>query len=268
MRKMHLQIRAAILIFAAMMLSYGQVAARSLEHYSAVDVDIISDHRGVLTKYDAGFGRGGEKRNYVEARDDERYRIQIHNRSGSRIGVVIAVDGRNIISGTKSYLGRQERMYVLEPYQTGGYEGWRTGRDRVNRFYFTGMEDSYAAAWGDYSAIGVIALAVYKDRRQDIYNPRQRRDTLPDGPSRRNFQKGPGTGIGESEWSPSREVVFEPEKNPAFKEFIKYEYISTLCKKGIASCRDYRDRDKGNRFWPDHERKYGFAPFPPGWPFR
>jgi hypothetical protein len=253
-----------------MVLCYAQASARGLESYSAVDVDIISDHLGVLTKYDAGFGGGHENHSYVEARDDERYRIRIRNRSGTRIGLVIAVDGRNIISGKKSELGHRERMYILGPYQTGEYEGWRTGKNRVNRFYFTGMDDSYSAAWGDYSAMGVIALAVYEGRQQDVYIPRQekRRNSPQDGPLRRNRQESPGTGIGESEWSPSREVPFEPERKPAFREFIKYEYLSTLCRKGIADCRHYRDRDRGNRFWPDHERNNGFAPFPPGRPLR
>ena len=74
---------------------------------------------------------------------DQKYSVQIRNRSNQRIGVVIAVDGRNIISGDRSNLRPDERMYVLGPYQQETYEGWRTGKNRVNRFYFTDAGDSY-----------------------------------------------------------------------------------------------------------------------------
>jgi len=40
-------------------------------------------------------------------------RIEVKNRLNRRVGLVIAVDGRNIISGTKSWLRNNERMYIL-----------------------------------------------------------------------------------------------------------------------------------------------------------
>ena len=147
----------------------GQVLAGGINYFPEISVEIISDERGYLNKYAAEYGDMHARRNYVVARDDERYRIRVHNRSNERIGLVIAVDGRNIISGRKSYFGPNERMYILGPYDTGEYEGWRTGKNRVNRFYFTGMSDSYAASWGDYSAMGVIAMAAYKSRHRGIY---------------------------------------------------------------------------------------------------
>ena len=94
---------------------------------------------------------------------DSNYSVQIRNRSNERIGVVIAVDGRNVISGDRSNLSPNERMYVLGPYQQESYEGWRTGKNRVNRFYFTDEGDSYAGAWDDYSAMGVIAVAAFRE---------------------------------------------------------------------------------------------------------
>ncbi|MDH4318880.1 MAG: hypothetical protein OEV64_10855, partial [Desulfobulbaceae bacterium] len=79
-------------------------------HYPPVSVEIVSDERGVLEKYDAGFGNNNTQRNYVMAKDKERYTINVQNHTRERIGLVIAVDGRNIISGGKSNLKPNERM--------------------------------------------------------------------------------------------------------------------------------------------------------------
>lgn len=233
-------------------------------HYQPVSVEIVSDKRGVLEKYDAGFGNRNTQRNYVMAKKKERYTIRVQNHTNDRIGLVIAVDGRNIISGDTSHLKASERMYILGPHGSGEYEGWRTGKNRVNRFYFTKSDDSYAAAWEDYSAMGVIAVAVYESRRQEVSQHREKRSTSPLDRSRAYSQKqDPGTGFGETEWSPSKTVRFTPQNKPVSKEFIKYEWRTTLCKKGVISCRRERTPHERNRFWPEHFSDFGFAPFPP-----
>ena len=236
-----------------------QVMARGDRRGGEVEVDIISDQRGFLQKIDARFGKVDVERSYVIAREGERYRIRVTNRSNKRVGVVVAVDGRNIISGRKSYLESHERMYILGPYQTGEYEGWRTGRNRTNRFYFTGMGDSYAADWGDHTAMGVIAVAVFRERQQQ-FSRKGRRDK-----KSRKFQamrEAPGTGFGEQEWSPSREVHFVAQQGAIEKKFIKYEWRSTLCRLGIIQCRPDRPGRSQNRFWPHSGRTEGYAPYP------
>ena len=106
---------------------------------------------------------------YLEAVKGQRYSIQVTNKSDRRIGIVIAVDGRNIIDGKKSDLRRNERMYIIGPYGTNTFEGWRTGMDRTNRFYFTEQSDSYAEkVFADASAMGTIALAVYREKIPQI----------------------------------------------------------------------------------------------------
>lgn len=263
-------VRILALAISVLAVMTCQGMAGSIDYFAGVSVEVVSDERGPLAKYDAGFGSGDSRRSYVAARDGERYRIRVYNRSNDRVGLVIAVDGRNIISGSQSHLGSNERMYILGPYQTGEYEGWRTARNRVNRFYFTGMSDSYAAAWGDYSAMGVIAVAVYHDRHEERTGPREFRSEkgLPerrmDQPMARGQREAPGTGYGEAEWSPSRTVQFFPQERPAAREFIKYEWYATLCKRGIIDCREYQG---GNRFWPKNDRHGGYAPPPPRWPF-
>jgi hypothetical protein len=228
-------------------------SARRHNSYSDVNMEIISDQRGGLRNYRVHSSRGDVEKSYVIAKNDERYRIRVSNRGNRRVGIVIAVDGRNIISGKKSHLKFSERMYILGPHQTQEFEGWRTGRNRTNRFYFTHMENSYAADWGDYSAMGVVALSVFQEREQQVNRP---------GKSK-GMHRAPGTGFGEQSWSPSREVHFMAENRATSKKFIKYEYRSTLCKKGIIQC---RPKHRQNRFWSDNDRNGGYAPFP-SWNF-
>ena len=140
-----------------------------------VDVRIVSDPGRELAQYRA-YPRGSQPRGsqdgkyyYVEAVKGDRYSIRVTNKSDSRVGVVIAVDGRNIISGKKSDLKRNERMYIIGPRETNTFEGWRTAMDRTNRFYFTEQSDSYAEkVFADASAMGTIALAVYRERCPEI----------------------------------------------------------------------------------------------------
>lgn len=257
--------RAALLLVA---LSAASASA------AMVDLDVVSDARGSLPLFRAGTrGRADSYRSYVEARMGERYGIRIRNNTDGRIAVVVAVDGRNIISGAMSQLGGDERMYVLPPYESATYGGWRTERDTVNRFYFTEPNDSYAAAFGDRSAMGVIAVAVYREagvpspamlRGRDARNARPGRE---EGAGTRAAVSGTfapekksedaGTGFGAEAYSPSVKVAFRPESRSAERHFLKYEWRETLCRNGIIDCRWSR-----NRFWDDDGG--GYAPYPPG----
>ncbi|WP_456371859.1 hypothetical protein [Thiolapillus sp.] len=254
--------RKLLLIVPLLMLALGSTAqADGL--YNKIDIRVISDDRGKLREYPVD-SHGKTQRSYIAAREGERYRIRVRNRSGQRIGLVIAVDGRNIITGRKSWLERKEAKYVLDPWETAEYEGWRSSRNRVNRFYFTDIDDSYADAWGDHSAMVVIAVAVYREKEPEHYGYRQKRDGMI-ARSEAARSSSAGTGFGESEWSPAHKVHFHPRKKPAYRKFIKYEWRRTLCRKGvIRHCGHHHD--DGNRFWDDDDRDYGwdddFAPYP------
>ncbi len=225
----------------------------------AVDVEIVSDGGGALPLYPVS-SRSSALKAYAEATKGELYTIIVRNRLNRRVGVVVAVDGRNIVSGKKSWLGNSERMYILDPYGSGEFKGWRTGMDSINRFFFTSAADSYAAAFNDESAMGVIAVAVYPEvERFTEYNRpylSKRKSMDNAAPSAR--EESAGTGFGKEEYSPVTVVAFEPEGRAAEKIYIKYEWRSTLCRKGIISCG--RPDHPRNRMWDDD----GFAPYPPG----
>jgi hypothetical protein len=102
-----------------------------------------------------------EWRAYTEAIRGWHYRISIRNNRPHRMGLVIAIDGHNIVSGTPSNMGSHERMYVLDAYATGDFNGWRTSSETVNRFVFTSESRSYAGAFGGTSAMGLITVAAF-----------------------------------------------------------------------------------------------------------
>ncbi len=249
-----------ILAFLLITVSFAEASVVG----SAVEVSIVTDQGQALNLYPAT-SVGGRRKVYAEAVKGDHYRIVVANRLNRRVGVVIAVDGRNIISGQKSWLANTERMYILEPYARYEYTGWRTAQDRVNRFYFTDVPDSYAAAFGDESAMGVIAVAAYPEvRRREapagLSAPSERskagpaRDAAPAAES-----QAAGTGYGHEEYSPSYVVRFDPEKKAVESILIRYEWRETLCRMNVLHC-GTRYGKSTNRLWDN----YGYAPPPPG----
>ena len=227
---------------------------------SAVDVQIRSDSGRILPLYPVAM-QSENRKVYVEAVKGDQYGIFVRNLLNRRVGVVIAVDGRNIISGQKSWLRNDERMYILEPYAQGEFKGWRTSLDSINRFYFTDAADSYAAAFHDETAMGVIAVAVYPEVQRQHPADLSRSSVgsaRPDAPAAKSEAESAGTGFGRQEHSPARVVAFEPEGAAAEKVYLKYEWRSTLCRQGIVRCEP--SRPPRNRLWDDGD----FAPPPPG----
>ena len=153
------------LVLAAPQWAYAYAGASGV-----VDVRIVSDAGNEFAKYRTFPRISHEGRYfYTEAVKGEKYSIEVTNRSDRNVGVVIAVDGRNIISGSKSDLKNNERMYIIGPHATNIFEGWRTGMDRTNRFYFTEQSDSYAEkVFSDASAMGTIAVAAYREKLPPI----------------------------------------------------------------------------------------------------
>jgi len=244
------------------------MACAHVEKANVVDVRVLSDRGVEFAKYRT-YPRLRQEGSffYVEAVKGDRYSIQVTNKSDRRIGVVVAVDGRNIINGKKSDLRPNEQMYIIGPYESNTFEGWRTAMDRTNRFYFTEQPDSYAEkVFADASAMGTIALAVYREKLPEIIPYSERPSRLQEAPAgaaphapsssdraERKEKQEAGTGFGETTYSPARRVHFEPEHAPAEKVVLKYEWRSDLCRKGIISC------GPKNRLWPDDQE---FAPIP------
>lgn len=210
-------------------------------------------------------------RAYVEARPGEHYGIRITNRTRGRIGVVVAVDGRNILDGTRSNLTSNEAMYVLGPYASSVYRGWRVSKNAVRSFYFTTADNSYAGRIGDRSAIGVIAIATFDERTHHWTSRTNRTDSHVSDPnntarglgsepdmSPETRQANPseaGTGYGSARKSPSVTTAFEPHHQHRSRYFYKYQWRHRLIELGVI-------QPRSNRFWP-REPRIRFVPPPP-----
>ncbi len=271
-----------LLLFLAVV-SPLQACAHEARSNQNIQIEIIADDGSVYPVYDLTQKHAAVEnvnRAYLEAVNGHNYKIRVRNLSPGRIGLVVAVDGRNIISGQKSHLNSTERMYILEPYGQAVFDGWRTDQNQVHRFFFTAAENSYAEAFGDKSAMGVIALAVFNERPKkmvrkglrsrlnktigdaDISSAMEAEDSLARSESRSAPQAG--TGFGEQTYSPVRLVQFQANRSPAEKYFYKYEWREALCMKRIVNC-----GEPENRFWPENlvskgSARYGYAPSPPG----
>lgn len=234
-----------------------------------ISIEIVSESGNTfLSIPHMDFWKGGTHiiKKYLEARRGENYGIVIRNMTPERIGVIIAVDGRNIISGKKSDLKNSEDMYIVNNYEQGRYTGWRTASDKVHKFYFTEMADSYAMrTFSDATSMGVIAVAIYreKEKPKPLYE-KKRLDRAPAVPSAESSamsktgtarDESAGSGFGDEQYSPTIQVAFEPEGTPVQKTLVKYEWREALCRKGILNCRP----EPKNRLWDEDQ----YAPYPP-----
>ena len=99
---------------------------------------------------------------WIAGRPGAQYGIAIHNRSGERVLAVTAVDGVNVISGdTASW---EQTGYVFEPQQGYQIDGWRKSNAEIAAFVFTEASGSYAARTGRGANVGVIGVALFRER--------------------------------------------------------------------------------------------------------
>ncbi len=111
--------------------------------------------------------RDGSGRLYFEASQGAAYDIVLRNRRGERVGVVLVVDGLNVVSGERAEAhSPRNRMYVLDPWAETCVRGWRTSLSQVRRFTFVDERASYAARSGKANAkMGWVEVGVFRERR-------------------------------------------------------------------------------------------------------
>jgi hypothetical protein len=106
---------------------------------------------------------------WLAGRPGAHYAIEIHNRLGERLLAVMSVDGVNVISGATA--AWDQEGYVFAP--RAGYQitGWRKSHQEVAAFTFTASLDSYAARTGRPANVGVIGVALFRERPPQLYAP-------------------------------------------------------------------------------------------------
>jgi hypothetical protein len=181
---------------------------------------------------------------WVAGKPGATYAIEIRNRLGERVLAVTSVDGVNVVSGATAGWG--QTGYVFGPGQDYQITGWRKSDAEVAAFTFTHSPNSYAARTGRPANVGVIGVAVFRERQQPLVS-------APPAPtaSQRSFDSAAsaspapdaaepvtapklGTGHGEREFSYVNDTEFERlQTQPNEVIRIRYDSLDNLVAMGI-----------------------------------
>ncbi|HMG76696.1 MAG TPA: hypothetical protein VK582_24680 [Pyrinomonadaceae bacterium] len=266
----------------------GEASMVELEAYpetvaaeNGFSIEVLVDGRP-LAEYAA---RG---RRYVEALENAEYEVRVHNPTGSRVAVALAVDGLNSIDARHTSAWDAHK-WVIEPYGTIHVRGWQMSGESARRFYFTTERDSYAAKLGQAQNLGLITAVFFRERRpvtftqatpRPPYTEDRARDerTAPepktmgepsasnqggrDAAKQRSLPSYPppddesaATGIGRSVRNDVQWIKMDLDSRPAGEITIRYEYRASLVRLGIIP-RDYPRPNVLDR----RERAQGFEP--------
>ena len=105
-------------------------------------------------------------RQYFEAFAGRNYSLVLRNNTGRRVGVLLAVDGLNVVNGEMTRLASDEPMYVLGAYEQATIRGWRTSLSQIRRFVFVDERRSYAERTGQANSdMGWVRVLTFNERR-------------------------------------------------------------------------------------------------------
>jgi len=142
------------------LLACGQTALAG----SLLDVTVVNRSTGErLTPYQH------DGKLYVAGTPGERYAIELKSRRGERVLTVLSVDGVNALTGQTA--ATLQSGYVLDGGQSFAVNGWRKSMDDVAQFVFTDLPDSYAARTGRPGNVGVIGVAVFREKIVPLPQP-------------------------------------------------------------------------------------------------
>lgn len=117
-------------------------------------------------------------RTYVLGDEGQRYKIRVRNHSNERIEAVISVDGRDVLDGQNA--ATSKAGYLVGAHGEIAIDGFRLSNRDVATFRFSPVADSYAAQMGNDRNVGVIGVAIFRERRV-VYRPAPvRRPNYPD----------------------------------------------------------------------------------------
>lgn len=182
---------------------------------------------------------------YVAGTPGNRYGIELHNKRADRVLTVISVDGVNVLSGQTA--NTQQTGYVLDGRHRYTINGWRKNLNEVAQFVFTALPQSYAARTGRPDNVGVIGVAVHREKfvpppvapSPQISNMASRKEAGAAADSARLAgapQKAEqlGTGHGQREFSPTSTTEFVRRSDkPDEVITIYYDSRQNLIAQGI-----------------------------------
>ncbi|HWR97659.1 MAG TPA: hypothetical protein VN317_04490 [Candidatus Methanoperedens sp.] len=237
------------------------------------EVEVVSDREGPKPE-SRRWGRP-----FVTAFPGEEYRVRVHNPLPVPVAANLTIDGLNSITGDPGSPSGGSK-WIIEPFSWVEITGWQVSRREARRFVFTSREGSYASwrsnAWGRDLAVncGVIGVAYFwpQGALDEYYHDNPvviRRPTwspgwpggvpeagMSDSMARQGapageMQQRAGTGMGQRQSNPVREVSFSYDRG-------MYEV-----REAVIIYYDFPEEGRPPRAFDDD----GFAPEPPrgGW---
>lgn len=213
-----------------------------------VQLDVVDRDNGqVLPEYRH---RGQD---WIAGVPGHRYSVRLTNTTGERVLVVLSVDGVNAVTGQTA--SPSQGGYVLEPWESAEIAGWRKSLDDIAQFVFTDLPDSYAARTGRPANVGVVGVAVFRERHvRPAYAPSPS-PPIASGMARNEWRKAAapaasadramaseaeampqrlGTGHGQREWAPVGQTEFvRASRNPQQVSQLRYDDADALVALGI-----------------------------------
>ncbi|MDO9405639.1 MAG: hypothetical protein Q7T87_16530 [Polaromonas sp.] len=106
---------------------------------------------------------------WVAGRPGARYAISVRNRLDHRVLAVTSVDGVNILSGDTANFNQSG--YVFSPNEHYQLTGWRKSNSEVAAFEFSASGESYAGRTGRPANVGVIGVALFREKPAQVSRP-------------------------------------------------------------------------------------------------
>ena len=226
---------------------------------------------------------------WVAGTPGAKYSVAVTNASGGRVMAVMSVDGVNVLNGQTA--GVDQSGYVFNASQRYEVTGWRKSNQEVAAFEFVASPASYAERTGRPANVGVIGVAVFKERayQPPVYRydgngtpqqnkrspaeagaadgepprsapaPAQSGETAKRSGSRAETRDNLGTGHGEREWSAVSQTNFErAQSSPNETVRIRYDSYENLVSMGVI-----QQPRPWNRYPNPFPEGYGYVPDPP-----
>ena len=146
---------------AALMVNYDALALGSVATVTVID----RDSGAALPMH---YFRGEY---WVAGQPGARYAVEIRNCAGGRVLAVTSVDGINVVSGANA--AWNQTGYVFDPAERYLITGWRKSSTEVAAFTFAESPNSYAERTGRPANVGVIGVAIFREREPDPVSPQK-----------------------------------------------------------------------------------------------